>query len=258
MRQLACILIAFAVAGVYAEEPERIVNGIPTTVQENPQAISIRVQNNHFCGGVIIAPRFILTAGHCVLPLLTDSSLRNSLTVVTGTTYLNSGGKAHKVSRMFLHERYDRNARGRPNGYDIGLLELSAPIEFSIVQQAIKLPSRELVQGEDVTVVAWGAMGFRKPVHNNLQKLNAKCLSAAGCRTYHQRTGMPVSDLEFCTLISQGTGTCNGDSGSGVVRNSDRTVVGLVSGGLPCALGYPDVYTSVYPFVGWIRQKMAS
>lgn len=45
-----------------------------------------------------------------------------------------------------------------------------------------------------------------------------------------------------------------GDSGSGVTQGN--TIIGLVSGGIPCARGYPDVKTGVYPFVSWIRSHV--
>lgn len=58
-------------------------------------------------------------------------------------------------------------------------------------------------------MIAWGSIGFKKGLHNNLQKLNAKAMSASQCRAHYQTTQMPVHVYEFCTLITQGTGTCN-------------------------------------------------
>jgi secreted trypsin-like serine protease len=255
MKQLACILIALAIAGVYADEPEKLVNGIPTSIEENPHAISIRVNNNHFCGGSIISQRHILTAAHCVEPLLKDANLRRGLTVVSGTTLLSSGGQVHRVSRMWYHDRYNPNTPGRDAGFDIGVLELSAPISFNNRQQPIRLPISNEVRNEAVTIVAWGSTGYRQRVHDNLQKLNARVMLQDECQRHHQNF-MQVHPNEFCTLITRGTGACNGDSGSGVVRGSDRTIIGLVSGGRPCAVGYPDVFTSVPKFVPWINQVM--
>ncbi|XP_070170378.1 chymotrypsin-1-like [Polyergus mexicanus] len=261
MRHLACILIVLTIVdptfcslGVFADEPEKLVNGIPTSVNEYPHAASIRLNNNHICGGSIISNNAILTAGHCIVPLLQNQ--RQVLTVVTGTTYLSSGGQAHGVSGMWYHERYNPNAPGRDAGFDIGLLQLSAPIVFNARQKPIRLPTSDVVRGEAVTIVAWGSTGFKQRVHDNLQKLNARCMLQDECQRYHQNF-MPVHPNEFCTLISTGTGTCNGDSGSGVVRNRDGTIIGLVSGGRPCALGYPDVYTNVAKFVPWINQKLS-
>lgn len=126
--------ITFCSLGVYAEEPEKLVNGVPTSIEQYPHAVSIRVNNNHFCGGSIISNTHILTAGHCVAPLLQDANLRRGLIVVTGTTYLSSGGQAHRVSRMWYHESYNPNAPGRDAGFDIGLLQV---LEINLVTSVL-------------------------------------------------------------------------------------------------------------------------
>ncbi|XP_072752171.1 chymotrypsin-1-like [Anoplolepis gracilipes] len=251
MRQLTCILIALAVVGVYADEPERIVNGIPTAIEHHPHAVSLRTDGQHICGGSIINSRYILTAAHCVQPLVNDARKRQALTVVTGTTLLNQGGQVHKVSRMWYHENFDMKHLNS----DIGLLELTAPIVFNNKQQPIRLPTTGLQKNEDLTLVAWGATNFLQSVHNDLRKLNVRYMPASDCQRFHR--SLRINPDEFCTLASTGRGACNGDSGSGVIRNSDGTIVGLVSRGIPCARGFPDVFTYVVKFLSWIQQKMA-
>jgi len=110
----------FCIAGVYADEPDKLVNGIPTNIELYPYAISIRTNNRHMCGGSIISPQHIITAAHCVHPLLNDPSLRRSLTIVSGTSTLSSGGSVHKVAALYHHEQY--NPRGF--GYDIGIIKV--------------------------------------------------------------------------------------------------------------------------------------
>jgi len=107
-------------SGVYADAPDKLVNGIPTNIELYPYAISIRTYNHHMCGGSIISPQHIITAAHCVYPLLHDASLRQSITVVSGTSTLSSGGSIHKVANMYAHERYS------PYGYghDIGIIKV--------------------------------------------------------------------------------------------------------------------------------------
>lgn len=111
-------------AGVYGDEPDKLVNGIPTTIEEYPHCVSLRVKdNNHFCCGSIIDPEYILTAGHCIVPLEQDSSLMESLTIVSGTTYLDNGGEVHKAAKVWLHENYNTRSSGR-GPYDIGLIKV--------------------------------------------------------------------------------------------------------------------------------------
>lgn len=86
--------------------------------------------------------------------------------------------------------------------------QLATPIQFSSTQQPIKLPTRDVTKGESVSVVAWGSTGFRKNIHNDLQKIDAQLMLPGQCQEYHKSL-MKVSPSEFCTLISYGTGACN-------------------------------------------------
>ncbi|KYN05948.1 Serine protease 42 [Cyphomyrmex costatus] len=118
----------YSFAGVYGDEPDKLVNGIPTSIQEYPHCVSLRNNNNHLCGGSIIDSRYILTAGHCVASLLYDRSRLQSTFVVTDTTYLIK------------------------------------PIQFGTGQRAIKLPTQDISANDIVTIAAWGSTGYQRPL----------------------------------------------------------------------------------------------
>lgn len=58
-----------------------------------------------------------------------------------------------------------------------------------------------------------------------------------------------IHDNDSSCLIS-GEGTCFGDSGGPLVLND--SLIGLVSWGIPCAIGRPDMFTRVSSFVDWV------
>ena len=43
-----------------------------------------------------------------------------------------------------------------------------------------------------------------------------------------------------------------GDSGGPLV--ADGQIIGIASFMAPCAIGMPDVFTRVYPYLGWIEE----
>lgn len=64
--------------------------------------------------------------------------------------------------------------------------------------------------------------------------------------------GSGVTNTNVCTLNTIGEGACFGDSGSPLAFNNEQ--IGIVSFGMPCAKGYPDVYTNVPAFKKWISE----
>lgn len=74
------------------------------------------------------------------------------------------------------------------------------------------------------------------------------------CRNLH--TGLNsnlIFDHKICTHSPVGQGTCNGDSGSPLTFNGQ--VHGIVSWGVACARGFPDVYDRVFVHRTWITQN---
>src|SRR5688572_18465270 len=63
---------------------DRIVNGTDTTIEVRPWQISLQVQQQHFCGGSILTPEWIITAQHCI-----EGQVEDDLRVVAGATNLS-------------------------------------------------------------------------------------------------------------------------------------------------------------------------
>ncbi|KAI8429519.1 hypothetical protein MSG28_000152 [Choristoneura fumiferana] len=84
--------------------------------------------------------------------------------------------------------------------------------------------------------------------------INLTALSVEDCQRRFNGIN-PVFDTQICSLTKEGEGACHGDSGGPLVEGS--SVVGVVSWGMPCARGYPDVYTRVYAYRDWILERIS-
>lgn len=68
----------------------------------------------------------------------------------------------------------------------------------------------------------------------------------------------PISEsIQLCTFTEEGQGVCMGDSGGPLVEKSSGCLAGIVSFGVPCGLGFPDVFTEVSYFGRWVDSTMS-
>ncbi|KAG7306941.1 hypothetical protein JYU34_007064 [Plutella xylostella] len=222
----------------------RIVGGADAPAGAVPYQVSLRQFGSHFCGGSIISSRFVLTAAHCA-----EGSIAAFTKATVGSNLLNQGGKSYPVDKFIIHEDYD----GYVIKNDISLAKLSEPIKFNINVQPIPLPEQNTEGGADLLLSGWGTTTYPGSTPNELQWINLTALTVDECQRRLAAIN-PVYDNQICSLTKTGQGACHGDSGGPLV--ADGAVVGVVSWGMPCARGYPDVYTRVYSFKAWIQKEM--
>ncbi|XP_055849056.1 chymotrypsin-2-like [Episyrphus balteatus] len=230
----------------------RIVGGDEVKSNEINYQASIRVYDQHICGGTIIGPNYILTAAHCFYGLGLEETLDDIL-VVTGGIKLQDTRNTHAVAKITLHKDFTND---KETSYlnDIAILTLEDQINFDHTQAPARLPVAPVSKGLTGTVIGWGRQDFGSPyLAKILRKATLKVLTWEECQP---KMKFNVYNSQICGFAAKNTGICKGDSGGPLMV--DGTVIGISSWNIPCATGVPDVFTNVFYHLDFIIDVMGS
>jgi secreted trypsin-like serine protease len=247
VRNVVSVLVVGAVAIVLAVSQLPAGAGRPVREvvggDEAPQGrFPWMVRLSMGCGGALVAPRVVLTAGHCVSGSGPDSGIE----VTAGVVDLKSPAAIRLRSVGVIRAA---GFRGETRGDDWAVIQLDRKLD---------LPTVDLGHGGagdrgTFTIMGWGQTSENSLRQQRRLRYAAVSTVADGtCAAAYRQAGVDlVADESICAQRS-GVDTCQGDSGGPMVRRdgAGRWVqVGIVSWGLGCARdGYPGVYTQVSAF----------
>ncbi|KAI5642885.1 trypsin domain-containing protein [Phthorimaea operculella] len=251
---------------VHANEASRVIGG---TIAAEGSAIYMAalVQGGLWrelvCGASILTPRTVLTAAHCVDSLTFFGSLARNANVVVGTNLWRTGGQLYELERNITHPGWDPVAVEN----DIGMIITVTNIAFNDVVLPVR-PSWDFIDaGIAVRALGWGRTAVGGYVSDRLLELTLNTIEGGRCAIEVAEAGINLNInnlptvnpvLEICAVHSprEERGMCNGDSGSPLVRVDNGLQVGIVSWGVPCGRGAPDVFTRVSAYMDWILRNI--
>ncbi|MEO6085554.1 MAG: trypsin-like serine protease [Umezawaea sp.] len=191
-------------------------------------------QSPHFCGGVLIAPTWVVTAREC-----TEGRAPETIAVRIGSRSLTSGGELVTVSRVVPHPTDD-----------VALIELSERVAAVPAMIAVEPGSA----GTQTMLLGWGQTCPTRGCGGPTPELQV------AYSVTEPESACGVGSEQICTKYDGGGGPCFGDEGGPLITNNatDPRLVGLVPSrgrfGDECRQGR-SALTDLTAVRDWITQQ---
>ncbi len=263
-RLYSAVMVSVLWLGCSPQEPESVpgqelgrseqgvIGGTAATPGQFPWQARLTVDGRHHCGGSLIHPKWVLTAGHCVERVSTGQ-----MRVILGDHQINQNEpteQSHTVRRFIAHPNF-RYVSYAPVD-DVALVELDSPATLNGAVQTIALQG-STANNTAHTLSGWGWTYARAyQASNTLMTVSLPVNDNWSCDT-----APLVRDLfgsELCAGYYNGSqGGCHGDSGGPLVtQSSPAQLVGVVSWGRDGTCDTYTVFARVSSFVSWIDSQV--
>ncbi|NWX20097.1 TM11E protease, partial [Aegotheles bennettii] len=239
----------FSFAGV-----ERIVGGQRAQEGEWPWQASLQLDGAHRCGASVISSTWLVTAAHCFRGRRDPRRWTASFGIL-----LRPPKQKKLIRRIIVHEKYSDVIFDVE--YDVAVVELASPIEFTSDVHSVCLPEASHVFPENTScfVTGWGAMENDGYGVNHLRQAEVKIIGTATCNRREVYAGAITPGMLCAGYLEGQVDACQGDSGGPLVQANSRGIwylAGIVSWGDECAKeNKPGVYTRVTYYRNWINSK---
>jgi secreted trypsin-like serine protease len=201
------------------------------------------------CGAVVVAPRLVVTAAHCVAGEGSVRPRRRPLDIVAGKLRLRgaAGARVHVLS-VRVHPGFNPETLTD----DLALLELARPVTGSALLDDGSTASA----AETATAIGWGSTTAAPAgdYPDALRQTEIDVEPDSACAQVYG-DGYDAGTMLCAGMPKGGRDTCQGDSGGPLVAGdpSSPVVIGFTSFGGGCGqAGAPGAYVRAAVAAAWL------
>ncbi|MGB7685441.1 MAG: serine protease [Solirubrobacterales bacterium] len=245
-----------------------VVGGRAAAITEFPSLAFIAAKDGDepfTCTGAVVAPRVVLTAGHCIeKPDEFAAQPPSIFRVVTGIADIRTATSANvsTVSEAIFYPTFE-TAKIQ---IDAGILILSAPVTAPPLAMASGADAALFKAGTPISIAGWGLTSHRAMSGSPVLQTAELALKPQGFCRRATRPFEPFYSAvgQICALNTPDytMSGCFGDSGGpAIARRVDGTPVEvgiIVSGGPDCSRKLPNIYTRLPKISSWVAGWIAS
>jgi len=239
---LRIYLLSFLSTIRFVSARDRIVGGSDAPVDSYPWFVKF-----NGCGGTLVSPEFVLTAGHCAPVLVGAVTVGAKCTGYSSVSNCGQKQESFMVKDFYLHPDFDDETLNN----DFALVKLDGTSTITPARMDNGMYSPSYTSDKTLFTAGFGVLyygGYHKP--STLQHVDLNYVDQSECDELYVDYG-GVTDAMMCAGGHEKDG-CQGDSGGPLYDDENDVVVGVTSWGIGCGMDHPGIWARIAHHYDWI------